>query len=85
MHFSVFMLQEASRKLPDTQVDLKVVRSGKVLLSCEDLFQSVGTTPGKSSVSLPHESYPYGIKLCASKGTKLSDVSDLLLVALLWL
>lgn len=85
MHFCAFALQEARRKSLDVQIDLKVVRFGRVLLSCEDLFQSVGPTPGKSSVSLPHESYPYGRKLCGSRGTKLSDIFHLLLVALLWL
>lgn len=66
-------------------MDLKVVKFGRVLLSCGDLFQSVGPTPGKSSVSLPRESYPYGRKLCGSRGTKLSDIFHLLLVMLLWL
>lgn len=85
MHFCAFTLQEARRKSLDMQMDLKVVRLGRVLLSCKNLFQSVGPTPGKSSVSLPHESYPYGRKLCGSRGTKLSDTFHLLLVVLLWL
>lgn len=84
-HFCMFALQEARRKSLDVQMALKVVRLGRVLLSYEDLFQSVGPTPGKSSVSVPHESYPYSRKLCGSRETKLSDIFHLLLVALLWL
>lgn len=67
MYFCMFTLQEARRKSLDVQMDLKVVRFARILMSCEDLFQSVGPAHGKSSVSVPHESYPYGRKLCGSR------------------